>query len=138
MAGSIASVVIDAGTWEDIGDIGTYARIASAVPPLRYGDGPLAGEEVLITPALVNANTVIPAKAGIQEREGDRGEEAAFIHEILGLAAEAEVTLTPVGKGGSDRAYFRVAAAGWPPAVLMRYGRMYEENDRLHVRCRLS
>ena len=33
--------------------------------------------------------------------------------------------MTPVGKGGSDRAYFRItAAAGRTPAVLMRYGRM--------------
>jgi aminoglycoside/choline kinase family phosphotransferase len=37
--------------------------------------------------------------------------------------------LTPVGKGGSDRDYFRVAAAGRATVVLMRYGRMYEEND---------
>ena len=39
------------------------------------------------------------------------------------------MALIPVGKGGSDRDYFRVAAAGRPPAVLMRYGRMYEENE---------
>ena len=89
----------------------------------------MAGEAVLIAPSVVNANTVIPAKAGIQEREGDSGEERTFIRETLGLAAGRPVTLTPVGKGGSDRAYFRVAAAGCPPTVLMRYGRLYEEND---------
>jgi aminoglycoside/choline kinase family phosphotransferase len=102
--GSVGSAVIDAGIWEDIGDTEAYARIASAVPPLRYGDGPLAGEE-------------------------DAREERAFIREILGLAAGTEVTMTPVGMGGSDRDYFRVAAAARPPTVLMRYGRLYEEND---------
>ncbi|RQV98893.1 hypothetical protein EH220_02615, partial [bacterium] len=52
-----------------------------------------------------------------------------FIRETLGLAAETPVETRPVGKGGSDRAYFRVAITGAPSAVLMRYGRMYEEND---------
>ncbi|MDA8125777.1 MAG: phosphotransferase [Deltaproteobacteria bacterium] len=161
--GAVASVVIDAGSWEDIGDVATYERIAADLPLLRYGDVPLSGQETLAVSATVNATalnpefntvipaaaatipdtaaaisdsdtvipapSVIPAKAGIQGGAGDAGEETAFVHETLGLADRATMTLTPVGKGGSDRAYFRVAVAGCPPAVLMRYGSLYEEND---------
>ncbi|MBU0651613.1 MAG: phosphotransferase [Proteobacteria bacterium] len=86
--GSVASAVIDDGSWEDVGDIPAYERIADAAPG-----------------------------------------ESAFIHRTLCLAAGTPVELTPVGKGGSDRYYFRVSAAGGRPSILMRYGRMYEEND---------
>jgi aminoglycoside/choline kinase family phosphotransferase/choline kinase len=98
-AGSVASVVIDGGIWEDVGDTEAYARIRTAAPLLRYGDG------------------------------CDAPEPLAFIRETLGLTAGTRVGMTPVGKGGSDRTYSRVAAAGRSPAVLMHYGRMYEEND---------
>jgi len=98
-AGSVASVVIDGGTWEDVGDTEAYARIAAAVPQLRHGDGCAAPEP------------------------------HSFVRETLGLAAGTRVEMVPVGKGGSDRTYFRVVAAGRAPAVLMHYGRMYEEND---------
>ncbi len=97
--GSVASVVIDEGSWEDVGDIPAYERIADVPPPLRYGDRCAAPEE------------------------------SAFIHRTLGLAAGTRVELAQVGKGGSDRNYFRVSAAGGRPVILMRYGRMYEEND---------
>jgi hypothetical protein len=39
------------------------------------------------------------------------------------------VTLAPVGQGGSDRDYFRVTIPGRDPIVLMRYGRLREENN---------
>ena len=108
-AASIASVVIDDGQWLDIGDPEAYARIRTAVPPLRYEEGCAA------------------PSTGEQEETGPQ--VFAFIRETLGLAAGTRVETAPVSKGGSDRAYFRVAAAGRAPAVLMRYGRMYEEND---------
>jgi aminoglycoside/choline kinase family phosphotransferase len=59
----------------------------------------------------------------------DGEDEVAFIHRTLGLTAGTRVELSQVGKGGSDRSYFRVSAAGVRPVILMRYGRMYEEND---------
>src|SRR3989339_870323 len=59
---------------------------------------------------------------------GHNSDEEAFVRETLGVLAETPVEMTAIGKGGSDRAYFRVAA-GRPPVVLMRYGDMYEEND---------
>jgi aminoglycoside/choline kinase family phosphotransferase/CTP:molybdopterin cytidylyltransferase MocA len=97
--GSVASVVIDEGTWQDVGDTEAYLRIRAAVPMLRY-------EEGCATP-----------------------DPLTFIRETLGLAAGTRVGLAPVGKGGSDRDFFRVATAGVRPVILMRYGRMYEEND---------
>jgi aminoglycoside/choline kinase family phosphotransferase/choline kinase len=97
--GSVASVVIDEGQWLDIGDPEAYARIRAAGPALRYEDGCAAPEE------------------------------SAFIRGTLGLSVDEKIALIPVGKGGSDRDFFRVAAAGRPPVILMRYGRMYEEND---------
>jgi aminoglycoside/choline kinase family phosphotransferase len=95
--GSVASVVIDEGSWEDVGDMEAYARICAVTPPTGESE-----------------------ETGLQV--------AAFVRDTLGLAAGTEVELTPVGKGGSDRDYFRVAVIR-SPAVLMRYGRMYEEND---------
>ena len=110
--GSVASVVIDEGTWQDVGDTETYLRIRAAVPTLRYGNG--------------RATTPAPST-------GDRDESTlqayAFIRKTLGLAAGTRVELAPVGKGGSDRDFFRVALPGRESVILMRYGRMYEEND---------
>ena len=39
------------------------------------------------------------------------------------------MTLAPVGQGGSDRDYFRVTISGRDPFILMRYGRLREENS---------
>ena len=97
--GSVASVVIDEGQWLDIGDLEAYERIRTAVLPLRYEEGCAAPDP------------------------------RSFIRETLGLAAGIRVEMVPVGKGGSDRDYFRVSAACVRPVILMRYGRMYEEND---------
>jgi NDP-sugar pyrophosphorylase family protein/tRNA A-37 threonylcarbamoyl transferase component Bud32 len=97
--GSVASVVIDEGIWEDVGDRSSYARICAAAP-----------------------------STGEREETGPESEASAFIRGTLGLAAGERLERAPVGKGGSDRDYFRVAA-GRSTAVLMRYGRMYEEND---------
>jgi len=122
-SGSVASVVIDEGNWEDIGDPEAYAQIVAAVPPLRYGDGCTAPEE-----SADATNTILLAvPKGVPAEAGE--DEVAFVLRTLGLAAGTRVELAQVGKGGSDRDYFRVAAAGGMPAILMRYGRMYEEND---------
>src|SRR5665811_2085185 len=56
-------------------------------------------------------------------------DEEAFVRETLGVLAKTPVEMTAIGKGGSDRAYFRVAVPGCPLCVLMRYGDMYAEND---------
>ena len=123
--GSVASVVIDEGTWEDVGDTEAYARIAAAVPLLRYGEGCAAPGESKDRD--VGGVTTATPSTGEQEETGPQA--AAFIRETFGLAAGTKVEMAAVGKGGSDRAYFRVAAAGRAPAVLMHFGRMYEEND---------
>ncbi len=104
--GSVASAVIDEGSWEDIGDPEVYAQIVATVPPLRY-ETPLPDSDL--------------------ERAAQ--EESAFIRRTLGLAAATQVEMTPVGKGGSDRSYFRISVSGETSSILMRYGRMYEEND---------
>jgi len=111
--GSVASVVIDEGSWEDVGDIPAYQRIKAGGSMLSY-EGATAGA------------TTVPDGNGQEATP----EESVFVLRTLGLAAGVRVELAPVGKGGSDRNYFRVSAADRnPSAVLMRYGRMYEEND---------
>lgn len=138
--GSVASVVIDEGIWEDVGDKEAYARIRAVAPVLRY-EGATQESGKQVSPGLLVRAADWPMRPGIVAPDdfagaailpGVQREEAApqvtFIRDTLGLAAGERVELTPVGKGGSDRDYFRVAA-GRSPAVLMRYGRMYEEND---------
>jgi NDP-sugar pyrophosphorylase family protein/aminoglycoside/choline kinase family phosphotransferase len=107
--GSVASVVIDEGEWRDVGDTEAYLRIRAVVPTLRYEKG---------------STTAAVSRRGEWEKEAN-----AFIRETLGIAAGTQVDLLPVGKGGSDRDFFRVAAAGTAPVILMHYGRMYAEND---------
>jgi len=125
--GSVASVVIDEGSWEDVGDIPAYERIKAG--------GLISGSTLETADSSARPRTVAPEDgAGTTtvpdgEREETAPEESAFIHRTLGLAAGTRVELAPVGKGGSDRNYFRVSAAGGKPVILMRYGRMYEEND---------
>jgi aminoglycoside/choline kinase family phosphotransferase len=163
--GSVGSVVIDGGNWEDVGDMPAYERIKAGGPRLRYecaaepaggnvtpdslvrtagtsggGErsrrfaGPVPGRTAeaalsLSPVAQSEDGAAAPAVLGGCGGENDPG-VAAFVRSTLGLAAGTPVETVPIGKGGSDRAYFRVAAAGGPPAVLMRYGRFYKENDR--------
>ena len=112
--GSVGSVVIDEGSWEDVGDIPAYQRINAGGPLLRYESADATNTVPLAVPKDV------PAEAG--------KDEVAFIHRTLGLSAGTRVDLAQVGKGGSDRNYFRVSAAGGRSVILMRYGRMTEEN----------
>jgi aminoglycoside/choline kinase family phosphotransferase/choline kinase len=170
-AGSVASVIIDAGRWEDIGDPEAYARIRTAVPPLHYEEecagpgeerdreavrgrsgltggaekrrrfsppGPRSPVEATGSFSLPSSGTPLDAKCATTaaaatvpdgKQEAAAPEESAFIRRTLGLAAGKRVEMTPIGKGGSDRAYFRIAPAGRTPVILMRYGRIYEEND---------
>jgi aminoglycoside/choline kinase family phosphotransferase/choline kinase len=109
--GSVGSVIIDEGGWEDIGDPEAYERIKTSGPGLRYGRG--EGEP--------------PATADRSESGWDR-EARAFIRTVLGLSADVDIPLTPVGRGGSDRDYFRVAAPGRDSLIFMNYGRLREEN----------
>jgi aminoglycoside/choline kinase family phosphotransferase len=188
-AGSVGSVVIDEGTWEDVGDVAAYERIRAAGPALRYETGgplpvsapaaPLPPEAGLsggrgksrLSPPMPDGSpaqaagfppsATSPAREGAREAEagafarrspgpapadsgaattetispapeiepGDTGEDAAaFVRRMLGLADGARVEMVPVGKGGSDRDYFRVFPADRPPLVLMRYGRLRGEN----------
>lgn len=153
--GSVASVVIDEGNWEDIGDPEAYARIAVAAPALRYEGAARAipGNASSDSPPLIAASSGVGEKScrfghpvpasrvesdtsltlpipGSPLETSEAGEdEAAFVLRTLGLAAGTHLELAQVGKGGSDRDYFRFAAAGGRPVILMRYGRMYEEND---------
>ena len=56
-------------------------------------------------------------------------EYETFVRTILGLSTVSDMTLVPVGQGGSDRDYFRVTIPGRDPFILMRYGRLREENN---------
>lgn len=110
--GSVGSVIIDEGGWEDIGNPEAYERIKASGPGLCY-DGGEGGP---------------PARADGSGSRWDR-EARAFIRTVLGLSAGADILLVPVGQGGSDRDYFRVAAPGRDSLIFMRYGRLREENN---------
>jgi aminoglycoside/choline kinase family phosphotransferase/choline kinase len=109
--GSVGSVIIDDGDWEDIGDPEAYERIKTSSPGFCYSGG----------------DGGPPATA---ERSGsgwDR-EARAFIRTAVGLSADIDIRLIPVGRGGSDRDYFRVDTDGCDSLIFMRYGRSREEN----------
>ncbi|MBN2438730.1 MAG: phosphotransferase [Deltaproteobacteria bacterium] len=133
MSGSVASVVIDEGAWQDVGDTEAYLRIRDAVPALRHNRGRAApkGSDGVKTVYVTSgpADDVTTAITPTVERKEAVRQVFDFICETLGLAAGAQVELASVGKGGSDRDFFRVVAAGRAPVILMRYGRMYAEND---------
>jgi aminoglycoside/choline kinase family phosphotransferase/choline kinase len=113
--GSVGSIVIDGGAWQDIGDPEGYARTATAGMGLQYEKRAAAGD---------GSHAAAGSPPG-QRRDKDA---ETFIRATLGLPAETGIALVPVGRGGSDRDYFRVAALGRDPLILMRYGRLREEN----------
>jgi hypothetical protein len=53
---------------------------------------------------------------------------AVFAREALKIPSSVPVTLSPLGKRGSDRAYFRTAWEGGNTAILVEYDRTREEN----------
>jgi aminoglycoside/choline kinase family phosphotransferase/choline kinase len=110
--GSVGSVIIDEGGWEDIGDPEAYERIKTSRPGFWYSRGD--GES--------------PAAAEGSGSGWDR-EARAFIRTAVGLPADVGIRLIPVGRGGSDRDYFRVATDGRDSLIFMRYGRSREENS---------
>jgi aminoglycoside/choline kinase family phosphotransferase len=110
--GSVGSVIIDKGGWQDIGDPEAYERIKTSGSRLCYGRG--EGEP----PAVINGS------GGGREMEA-----TAFIRTVLVLPADFDIRLVPVGRGGSDRDYFRVAIFGRDSFIVMRYGQLREENN---------
>ena len=108
--GSVGSVVVDEGIWRDIGDPEAYDRVKT--PGIRLFH---AGSEDEPPPAA--------AAGGVGDLEA-----AAFVRTILGLPNDEKPGLVPVGRGGSDRDYFRVTIPGRDPFILMRYGHSHEEN----------
>lgn len=149
--GSVGSVVVDEGLWRDIGDPETYDRVRSAGGILRDNREDMRhdDEESLDASApddrksdrlgIREATSVpagkenSPALKGVASEEPEDSEETAenkaFIRSRLDLPEGVHITLAPVGRGGSDRNYFRVTISGRPPFILMRYGRSCEENN---------
>jgi aminoglycoside/choline kinase family phosphotransferase len=111
--GSVASVVIDEGQWEEIGDTEAYARIVASFPLKAELLGVARGRSD-------------PDEWGMD----GRGREAeAFVRHTLGLPEDAPIALVPVGRGGSDRDFFHIDSPGGGSAILMHYGRLREENN---------
>lgn len=150
--GSIANCLIDDGSWRDIGDPEGYERVRGKGPKLRYDHdtgvppaaekphpdhripGPAGGREAARHAAHPGWKRTVADKGAASASDppsgtGQRGEAEAFVRATLGLPAEAGIVLSPVGRGGSDRDYFRVAVYGHNPVILMRYGRLREENN---------
>jgi aminoglycoside/choline kinase family phosphotransferase/dTDP-glucose pyrophosphorylase len=117
--GSVGSVMIDMGLWQDIGDPEAYARIESVRAGLRYEGDDRKQTAMHGEPAFLDA---LPGN-------GSGEDAAAFVRTSLDLPAETDIALTPVGQGGSDRDYFRSAVSGRDPFILMRYNRLREENN---------
>lgn len=139
--GSVASVVLDEGIWEDIGDSGAYARVFACVPALVYekqtseGDGGIVAGSKTTEKGIPHSEEKsgfagkssadgTSQKGGAENNENEEG----FIRSTLDIAAGVPIEMRPTGMGGSDRSYFRVKAAGYPSVILMRYGDMFEEN----------
>ena len=135
--GSVGGVVIDEGVWMDIGDVETYDRIRAAGPLPAYEkrDGGTetpspSSVPLSLVPVDAGSTTTTTASAVPDSQWEAAGPEArALIERTLGLPADTVMEIAPIGKGGSDRAYFRVTTDR-STVVLMRYGTMYEENDR--------
>ena len=58
-----------------------------------------------------------------------KSEYQPFVREVLGLPEAADVRLTLVFQGGSDRVFYRVQTAGGTSAVLMHYSPERQENN---------
>jgi aminoglycoside/choline kinase family phosphotransferase len=61
--------------------------------------------------------------------EGVKREYESFVREALGLPETADVRLTLVFQGGSDRVFYRVQAGGGASFVLMHYSPDRKENN---------
>jgi aminoglycoside/choline kinase family phosphotransferase/choline kinase len=128
--GSVASIVIDEGIWEDIGDTEAYDRVSRLVPAPAYEQAQLDVHKRQSENGKVDFAEGNPA-GNPTEYEGceDNHSEEEFVRVTLGISAKNPVEFITTGKGGSDRSYFRVVVLEQPSAILMRYGDMYEEND---------
>ena len=149
--GSVGSVVIDEGVWRDIGDPEAYDRVKTSGIKLHYDH---EDQRVMMTESTeapcdrISNSTGIrnearrptPARKDPPAQKGFAGvgelrdsekipEYETFVRTILGLSTVSDMTLVPVGQGGSDRDYFRVTLPGRDPFILMRYGRLREENN---------
>ncbi len=151
--GSVGSVVIDEGIWEDVGDPEGYERIRVEGPGLPYDrnggkmgtapyfsfgkigscphfsfEGADRGGDRILAGSGISATADGPVSGAVPD-DGRDAEAEAFIRRTLGIPAGHGITLRPVGRGGSDRDYCRVAVSDRDPVILMRYGRLREENN---------
>ncbi|MDP1990817.1 MAG: phosphotransferase [Syntrophales bacterium] len=150
-SGSVGSVVIDEGIWRDIGDPEAYDGVKTSGIKLHYDhedkgvmmtESPEASCDRISNSTGIRDEACRPAPArkdppmqkgfavcGELRDDGKIPEHETFVRTILGLSTVSDMTLAPVGRGGSDRDYFRVTIPGRDPFILMRYGRLREENS---------
>jgi aminoglycoside/choline kinase family phosphotransferase/choline kinase len=149
--GSVGSVMVDEGVWRDIGDPEAYDRVKTSGMKLHYDsedewvmmtESPDASCDRISNSTGIRDEACRPAPAredppmqkgfavGRELRDsGKIHEYETFVRTILGLSTVSDMTLVLVGQGGSDRDYFRVTISGRDPFILMRYGRVREENS---------
>jgi hypothetical protein len=98
--GSVGGIVMDDGTWHDIGNPEEYRKINEMFAQ---------GEKAL-------------------DIHGSAGDVQPFVRQALKLAETDPIHLSPLSRGGSDRSYWRILYGDHRSAVFVHYHPERKEN----------
>jgi aminoglycoside/choline kinase family phosphotransferase len=118
--GKIAGVIIDEGSWHDIGSVEEYQKLQGAFlhsDPLK-----MQGGKSLIIPG-----------AHEHDVSNIHHEMSDFVKKSLAAEISGSVRMTPLAGGGSNRSFHRILAGDGYSAIFMKYDITSEENTRYAV-----